>query len=558
MTVKRMTAMAAVAGAAAIFAIGAWGAAEAETASGPVELSIMNFWEPNPEATSEAMTMVWWGEATGTILHPINVDRTDYDTKLSTMLASRDMPDIISLIFSTEHRDIHTTYGPSGLFVNTTEQLDQGNMPELKRYVDRFPYIMEYAPDANSYMQPQLSMFGETSMRAGFSMRRDLLEQAGWDQARMDAETSTVPGLLEAFRTVYREINRDREEAVPMIHNRGNRGLSGGWVLRPILKSFGTDYHIHFNQHDEYVFGPLTENFRIGLEFINVLYAEGILHPQWLTMPEEEQGQLDWRGHRNGVWLPSGAVSHYENWGKGGKNAPETATGYIVIPPIINGEQAAHRVRSPSVGAWVINANSEHVAKAVEVSDWAYSDAGAESSSWGPEGYAWEPYDPEKNSWGRRWTLNTNGYYPETTEEEQAEHQFKTRRQLFAAAARTIPQDSWGIDVFQTYFDPDLTPDRWATMLNNQKVAGRFKELGLYIDTPQIPVQFTPDEDDERIQLESQLHTYVDEELVKFINGVRSFDNYADFVARVRELGAERLQEIYNAAFARQQQQLGL
>ena len=162
------------------------------------------------------------------------------------------------------------------------------------------------------------------------------------------------------------------------------------------------------------------------------------------------------------------------------------------------------------------------------------------------------------NSWGRRWTLNTNGYYPETTEEEQAEHQFKTRKQLFAAAARTIPQDSWGIDVFQTYFDPELTPDRWATMLNNQKVAGRFKELGLYIDTPKIPVQFTQDEDDERIQLESQLHTYVDEELVSSstVSGP-STPTPTSWHASVSWVPSA-LQEIYNAAFARQQQQLGL
>ena len=323
MTVKRMTAMAAVAGAAAIFAIGAWGAAEAETASGPVELSIMNFWEPNPEATSESMTMVWWGEATGTILHPINVDRTDYDTKLSTMLASRDMPDIISA--DLQHGTPRHPYDVRSL----------GSVRQHHRATGPGQHAR-----AEAVRRP-------VSVHHGIRSRRQQLHAAPAQHVRRDndagrflhEEGSPRTGRLGRGQDGRGDVHRTRiAGGVPNGVPGDQPGPRGSGAHDPqsrqsrVVRAAGCSGRFsralartttsNFNQHDEYVFGPLTENFRIGLEFINVLYAEGILHPQWLTMPEEEQGQLDWRGHRNGVWLPSGAVSHYETGGGAARTPP--------------------------------------------------------------------------------------------------------------------------------------------------------------------------------------------------------------------------------------------
>jgi putative aldouronate transport system substrate-binding protein len=59
--------------------------------------------------------------------------------------------------------------------------------------------------------------------------------------------------------------------------------------------------------------------------------------------------------------------------------------------------------------------------------------------------------------------------------------------------------------------------------------------------------------------LEQQLHTYVDEQIARFINGQNNMDSDWDrFIRRIERLGAERLEEIYNTAMNRYLDQAGI
>ena len=64
---------------------------------------------------------------------------------------------------------------------------------------------------------------------------------------------------------------------------------------------------------------------------------------------------------------------------------------------------------------------------------------------------------------------------------------------------------------------------------------------------PQFP--FTDDELDEKVQLEVQLHTYVDEQMTRFIDGQNDMSgDWEAFIDRIKQLSAGRLEEIYNTA----------
>lgn len=521
------------------------------------ELSVMGFWEFCPGATSETITFKWWGDAVGAVMKPLHVPRPDFDVKMSTMLASKEFPDIMRLVSATS-QDIHMDLGPQGWFVNTSKAIQQGKMPNLKSYVDQFPGdILLFAPDGNSYMQPHLNMWGQKWVFSGFNLRAELLEKAGWDisTAALDKRCSTVDGLLEAIRVTYGELNKQLGEAAPkpIIHNRGVRGLLGGTFPRNVMKPFGTDLRIRYADTNIYEYGPATENFKIALQFSNTLFNEGMVHPAWMTMTEEEQSQLDWREGRSGVVLGS-AWGAYEIWAL---NDPfPNAKDYSAKNPSVNGKRAKWRLSRKQRASYVINARSPNVDKAIEASDWCYGDKGAEILIWGPEDYAW--VKDSSTPWLRKWTMSVVGYYPEVSEEEAADHSAKTLEQcMIEGPARTIPSNSWGLNVLASYYHPTETPDLWKGMMKQDSYYAQWEAMGLILEEPEPVFNFTTQELEEKANLEAALNTFVDEELVKFINGQRSFATWDDFQKKIVELGGKRLEQIYNTALDRHRKAAG-
>ena len=54
---------------------------------------------------------------------------------------------------------------------------------------------------------------------------------------------------------------------------------------------------------------------------------------------------------------------------------------------------------------------------------------------------------------------------------------------------------------------------------------------------------------DEIAQIQSQVYTYIDEMVLKFIKGSESMDNYDKFVKKLKDIGAERLLELKQQSY---------
>ena len=194
-----------------------------------------------------------------------------------------------------------------------------------------------------------------------------------------------------------------------------------------------------------------------------------------------------------------------------------------------------------------MNANGKHVAKAVEASDWLYSDEGSELMRWGPEGLGW--VWEEKSPWKRGLIVNITGY-PEDKSREEGNRIWAQEGGFGGTAPwRMEPRVIWGKSSMVFYFDP-LDPESeknyWDIHVKNN-----WLNAGLWIGTPEPKILFTDEEFEEKIQLETQLNTFVDEEGVKMIHGKRSFDEWDDFVKKLEQMGAKRLEEIYKGALDR-------
>ena len=62
-------------------------------------------------------------------------------------------------------------------------------------------------------------------------------------------------------------------------------------------------------------------------------------------------------------------------------------------------------------------------------------------------------------------------------------------------------------------------------------------------------LSFTPEESEEIGEITTNINTYAEEMALRFITGDASLDEYDDFVARLNDLGMQRLIEIYQGGF---------
>jgi putative aldouronate transport system substrate-binding protein len=538
------------------------------SAEGPV-IRWSGFYEFNKNATPETLVMKWVGEATGTTLQPMHVEQGDMSTWWSTTLASLDFPDVMQY-FGTMGDDPNI-YGPQGLFVALDVEREAGNMPNLDRVFTAWDAdnYQRFAPDGHVYLANRLDTRFLTPRVPGFVLRSDLMEAAGYDPSVPDQFTD-VDQVQEAILAMKPHWDAMFGGPTTGMHTRGDRGIrSGGQLPRVMYKDeFAADTAMQMEPDNVWRFGPLDPKFKEGIQFLRDMHAHGILHPDWLTMSEEDQSRLDW----------SEGKVHF-NFGRQGNGFEPRwferlcrqdtrysslcgITSYAVVAPTVLDQKIYSRPGAKIGSGLVIDATSETAEAAVRVADFLYSDEGATITRMGIEGYAWVRDDTPGNMWGRRWTKCWSGSYPKEACDEDPDRSL-TRGENIGWGPLSLlnqPTDSWGIDWTDFYWDPtDPKGDKGFRADTIATWAEWVGQYGFVLDKAVPKFPFDTEELDEKVQLESQLHTYVDEQLVRFAHGQANMTSDWDaFVDRVNALGAKRLAEIYNAAMNRYLEAAGI
>jgi putative aldouronate transport system substrate-binding protein len=509
------------------------------------EIEVLDFYEFVPNATSETFLFAELSQRLNATVVPVHVPRSDFDTKISLILASGDLPDIIRTL-GTLGAELPNQYGPQGVFVNVTEATRNGSMPNLAKIVSEFPWALTTAPDGNAYQTPRLNMWNQTYNQ--IVLRGKALERAGYNLAQIESRTNTPDGLLEVILDLQTQLSEEAGHKVSMIGHRSSRGL--GYIMEPIANNFGTSLRMYYTPDGTYEWGPSTQNYREMLEFSNGLHVNQVFHPSWVTMREEEHKALMWQRYEGGVWFNGGHGS-FENWGKA--DPANAYTGEIdlrVKPPVVNGELPRMRARSRISGGWVLPADNPDLDKALEVQDYFYDvgpGGGAELVSFGNEAYHFR-YDASHPA-GYVWLKNYAGFYPASELLADPERKETRGSGITVELARVVPRTAWGESTLTIYYDP--ADSDFLTRFADKKATDAWVNWGLFVEEPEPILDFTAEENEERLDIEARLATFVDEESTKFIIGLRSLGTWGDFEQRLESLGAGRLEEIYNQAAAR-------
>ena len=434
---------------------------------------------------------------------------SDYNTKLKLQLATDDLPDIAFSTYKTL-----AEYVPEDMFINLSEYMDQ--LPNYAETLKRFDSLTNaFRIDGDMYW---FIMTAENAPAYGnFPMvREDIVKAIGWDH---------MPDNFEELYEMLKAIKAYDPNCIPM----STRGTDVLWRMG---YSFGTYNNIYFEPDEgRYVYGPATERYRKFMEYMNRLYTEGLLDPDFASsnksiwMENLTSGKSYFLFENGSFATDINLVTRAAN--------PEAR--FVPMKTLENyfGTRRAMFFEGSGVispfrnDVWVISKTCKNLDAALKLMDYLYSEEGARLCSYGIEGENYTvaedgsiTFDQEKIDW---YLKNANDPYREYCNEIGVG--------CLAFAGRFY-DDAW-----YEFMDQD-SRDMYAFWLADENITPYSYNLCLSAeDTAAVA------------DLMNACSTLVSTESLKFIMGTRSLDEFDSFVAELKNLGAETIEEVYHKAY---------
>lgn len=203
----------------------------------------------------------------------VSVPRGQEMTQLNVLMAAGEAPDIV------------VTYDRN-LLLNFYEQ---GGLTDLTEYVKDAPNLTKFlGDDVLSYGQHKGEQFAIPSKRLIVGRMAQLIRQDWLDELGMEAPTTT-----EEFYAVLKAFKERDPECIPW-------GVS---LHQPhfmdLVNSF-VDYDSLSEQERGTILPPMLPNFKEGLRFMNKLYHEGLISPDFALDKDRKQMEAEFSNGKVG------------------------------------------------------------------------------------------------------------------------------------------------------------------------------------------------------------------------------------------------------------------
>lgn len=442
----------------------------------------------------------------------------EYGEKVNITLASGDYPDI----FTVPDANAILEYGDQELIVNLAEHEEL--IPNYMSFVEGTPGYERsvYTPAGDLYAFYDGYTGEVKGTQYNWAYRFDVFQE-------YDIK---VPETLDEFLNAARRLKALFPDSYPVGTYIAN---NAAWysVQRPFLAVNQTDY-THYWDGSKYVYGPTEESYREALAFVNQLYLEELLDPEFTVITGDQRDSKALNGET--FILPNffGANVYRYN-----SNTESDAVWGIAMPPrnrdigdpwMIGANPAGKLLRT-----WtgiVIDAQSDHVETAVRLVDSFYTDEMIELLNWGIEGETFA-----RDGDGNKYFLDEfmNSENPtEALAELGVSSTMRSRSgiiftpQDFAAQIALMKPHPFYAE--GEYFEGKYWVHTWEYGRNMIRPA----EEGAGI----AGLTYSPEEREFRQINLTPVQTFVDESAIKFITGELSIeDDWDDYLIELRQKG---------------------
>jgi putative aldouronate transport system substrate-binding protein len=435
----------------------------------------------------------------------------DYDTKLNLYLQSGDMPDIV---WARDTPGKTAMFGGTGVLLDWDQYKDR--MPNYQRYTKEFPFVDNVVTAKGERFAivdiPNAEYIGE-----GWFYNPEILAKAG-----INSPPDTMDELLEDMIAV--------KKAAPDAD-----GFLEQWGMGRVLGAFGSAMDVKrgvgYDQDlKKWIYGPTQDpEYRNYIEYLRKAWQAGVFNLDTLgdAIVNERVQELRRQGNYAFTYIYYGAVKSANLW----ENEEAPVVGmrtpaykgrryyWITVPhDRINGWgfMASKKTKNPELlAAYVDNIVSPEVALLYD---------------WGVEGVTYRVNSDGSKEWIGKYADDR------TARRAAGVGNFWDPRYIHLSNYK----DNW-FGLMLT--DPPGGPGRIACAedilaLQRGEMEPRFSH--------QRP-QMTNEVNDEIGKIMTPINTFVDEQVLKFINGDRPMSEFSDFIAQIKTLGdIDKVVRYYN------------
>lgn len=197
----------------------------------------------------------------------------DFDTKTAMFLNTGDLPDIVWL---RDSPTVVSNYGDMGYFLNFMDYLDY--MPNLKAYIDTYPQIKNMITEDGA-------LYCLNPIEA-----TDYIDESFWvNKTELEKLGKEVPTTWDEMLDCMRAYKQANPEGTPFI--------TYGWGASYYYGCLGSINNAKtgfYYDGEKWTHALLSEDshYRDLIEMMHTMYAEGLLHPEFSTMSDEQAYQI--------------------------------------------------------------------------------------------------------------------------------------------------------------------------------------------------------------------------------------------------------------------------
>lgn len=464
---------------------------------------------------------------------PIN----DYDQVMGTRLASgQNLPDIFVIPWDANADQL----GFDGIAMPLNDLIEE-HAYYLNMLMEEYPVIRSglTTADGNIYAYPG---FGEgfvntaeeletgelTNPGANICLNVPMIRKDWLDKLNLEIPETLDDwyNVLKAFKTQDPNGN-GKEDEIPLTATFNMRDIYRFSEAFGLYRAGNAEGRWDVDEEGKIYFKDTTEAFKQTLEFLNKLYAEGLLDPEFSSPGFSKTSEKVSRDLLGAV--PSDWISNASTYNASLRTAGVEEANWVPVKPVQNPEGETKIVNRWSV--WKTAAISKDCKNPELAMKWldfqTLSAQGVALTNFGVEGDSYTVAEDGTIALTDMATNNPDGIGTQ-----------EYLRSLGAWGQLPYPQAKQGYEVM------------WADQPEIVEFAQSFTDDQVVQPFPgDLP--FTDEENSMRTEYETNIETYCDEMAIKFINGTESLDKFDEYVATVESYGLAELTEMYQNAYER-------
>ena len=429
--------------------------------------------------------------------------------KFNVTVASGDIPDIMV----STYRDDMMKVAEQGTFAALDDYIDQ-YAPNLKKILDENPdYIRDIrASDGNIYFMP---FIGAVKTFKVWMLRGDWLDKLGLE---VPVTLDDWYNVLKAFKEQDPNGNGEADE-IPYTTRNTQAGVLA------FMEAFGIsgfEANEQFFIEDGQVKYAYTDpRCKEALEFINKLYSEGLIDSEYATN-DTNVWLSRLTNEVSGACQDTTARAYSLGTQVRAANADSDAYFVVVAPPKgPDGTQMTTSQMQAIRGFTAISADSPYIKEIVQLFDYFYSEEGSLLMNFGIEG---ETYTME----------NGKPTYTENIANDSQGRSILSMLNIYGHREWAYKQDIG--------YEDALLDETYVNYRN---------DMEQYI-RPTIPaLSFTEEEREVINSTYTEILSYKDEMINKFIMGKEPLDNFDSFVQTLKNMGIDDVLAVEQAAYDR-------